>query len=933
MKLAICLPAVLALASAAGAAETVIWLEAERFKDVGGWKNDPQFIDQMGSPYLLAVGLGTPVKDAVTTVEVKSGKYRLWARTKDWMPKEHPGRFRIAVSGKACKLTFGRSGKAAWGWEDGGVHELSGEVEVRLQDLTGYYGRCDVVVLAADLKWTPPAGLAEISKLRERFGGVSSKVKDQGPYDVVVVGGGLAGCMAAVSAARNGAKTALVQNRPVLGGNASVEILVPPVGVWPHRGQRALDPRETGLIEEVRTAGNQRYRETWVYSGRLLRLVKLEPNLDLHLSTHATGVEMKGDSKSAIASVLAVKTGTGQRMRFPGRIFVDCTGDGVIGLAAGAEHRHGKEPRSMYKESLAPETANKTTMGNSLKYAVKAAASPKPATTRKWAHSFPKCSDFGRGRHPAIDNSLDRQWVIELGGMRDTYRNAEEIRDDLLRVIYGMWDHARNHCPRLKARAAGLELTWVGHIAGKRESARLIGDYVMIQQDVVGQKLFEDRIAYGSWGLDDHHSEGFFHKGPPSGHPEKGRVHSVPYRSLYSKNINNLMMAGRDISVSHVALGTVRVMLTCAVVGHATGTAAGMSIEKDTTPRGIYTNYIKALQQRLLKEGAHLIDLRGADPLDLARKAKATASSEKSPAANVINGYARAVGKNTNAWTPANDKLPQWLQLEWAKPQTFNVVHVTFQVKSLAPAKFALEAWRDGAWKSVAEITGNQHRRRVTGLERLATAKLRIVLQRATGICEVRVYDEPQRVVEIARRAAKNMLLPDAGPRLPFNPDPPGKRPPSRSAPRKAVSVDPKKLPGIVLQHTDAKLTGRWSPSTHTGPFIGAGYVTDDNTEKGAKSVTFTPTVPKAGTYEIRFAYSALANRASNTPVTITTPQGSKTIRVNQRKKAPIDGMLLPLGRFKLDAGAKTTVTISNAGTDGYVIVDGIQLVPVEDKK
>lgn len=919
---------------AVGNTGSVIWLEAQRFNDPGGWKNDPQFIDQMGSPYLLAVGLGTPVKDAVTTAAVeKAGKYRLWARTKDWMPAHHPGRFKISLNGKACERTFGQSGKAGWRWEDGGVHELSGKVEVRLQDLTGYYGRCDVVVLTDDLKWTPPAGLAAIAKLRQRYGGVTVKIKDMDEYDVVVVGGGVAGCMAAVSSARNGAKTALIQNRPVLGGNASIEILVPPVGVWPHSGQRSLDPRETGLIEEVRTAGNQRYRETWVYSGRLMRLVKLEPNLDLHLNTHATGVEMKAGTKDTIAAVLAVGTATGQRMRFGGRIFIDCTGDGVIGLAAGAEHRHGKEPRSMYKESLAPETANKNTMGNSLKYAVKAAASPKPATTPKWAYSFPKCSDFGRGRHPATDNSLDRQWVIELGGMRDTYRDAEEIRDDLLRVIYGMWDHARNHCPRLKARAAGLELAWVGHIAGKRESARLIGDYVMIQQDVVGQKLFEDRIAYGSWGLDDHPSKGFFHKGPPSGHPEKGRVHSVPYRSLYSKNINNLMMAGRDISVSHVALGTVRVMLTCGVIGHAAGTAAGMCIEQKTTPRGVYTDHIAALQQRLLKEGAYLIDLPNKDPRDLARQAKATASSKKSPAANVINGYARAVGKQTNAWTPAGDELPQWVQLAWDKPQTFNVVQVMFQTKTLAPAKFALEAWQDGAWKSVAEITGNRHRRRVIGLERLTTAKLRIVLHRATGICEIRVYDEPKRLVEIARRAAKNMALPDGGPRLPFDPNSPrtgGRRAAARP---KQVSVDPKKLPGIVIQHTGAKVTGNWTASTHTGPFIAEGYITDDNTGKGAKSVTFTSTAAKAGTYEIRFAYSALANRASNTPVTITTPQGSKTIRVNQRKKAPIDGMLLPLGRFKLDAGARISIVVGNADTDGYVIVDAIQILPAEDGK
>jgi hypothetical protein len=910
-----------------GVMKSVIWLEAERFGDCGGWKNDPQFIDQMGSPYLLAVGLGTPVADAVTTADVpRAGKYRLWARTKDWMPAHHPGRFQVLVSGKPCARTFGQSGKAGWRWEDGGAFELSGKVEVRLRDRTGYYARCDVVVLTNDLAWTPPADTAAIAALRERHGGVSRAVKDAGDYDVVVVGGGLAGCMAAVSAARNGAKTALVQNRPVLGGNASVEILVPPVGVWPHGRTNPLDPRETGLIEEVRTAGRQRFRQTWVYSGRLMRLVKLEPNLDLHLNTHATGVAMADGSRDTIAAVLAVDVRSGQRLRFGGRVFIDCTGDGVVGLAAGAEHRHGKEPRSMYDESLAPETGDRQTMGNSLKYAVRSTAKPQPFETPQWAYSFGACGDFGSGRHPAIDNSLDRQWVIELGGLRDTYRDAEEIRDDLLRVIYGMWDHAKNHCPKLKQQAAKLALAWVGYVAGKRESARLIGDYVMRQQDVVNQTLFPDRIAYGAWGLDDHPSGGFFHKGRPSAHPYKGRPHSVPYRSLYSKNIRNLMMAGRDISVSHVALGSVRVMLTCSVIGHAAGTAAAMCVEHDTTPRGIHKDYIQALQQRLLKEGAYLIDLPGKDPRDLARSARITASSEKGPAANVINGCARAVGEAVNAWTPKSNELPQWVQLDWERPQALNMVHVTFQAKALAPAKFALAAWRDGAWRTIAEVTDNRHRRRVLGLEPLTTDRLRVLVYRASGICEVRVYDEPQQLVEVARRAAKNLALPDGPPHLPFPLQ--LNRPPRPRGGPKATGVDARKLPGIVMDHAEATLTGQWVASTHTGPFVGDGYVHDGNAGKGDKSISFAPVVARAGVYEIRISYSALANRATNTPVTIKTAQATKTVRINQRKRAPIDGLFFSLGRFELAAGAEVRIVIGNAGTDGYVIADAIQLLP-----
>nr|MCU0978595.1 FAD-dependent oxidoreductase [Pirellulaceae bacterium] len=332
----------LAWLAAGAAGEEVVWIEAEQFQSHGGWTNDAQFIDQMGSPYLLAIGLGTPVEDAITTVRLpQAGTYRLWVRAKDWMPEHHPGQFEVAVGGRTIDRVFGGSGRRGWIWEDGGEYELSGAVELRLHDLTGYYARCDAVVLAADPQWTPPGDPAAVAALRERYGGVSRDVRDAGEFDVVVVGGGLAGCTAAVTAARLGAATVLIQNRPVLGGNASTEILVPPVGVWPHRKRDPLDPRETGLVEEYRTEGNQTNAEAAVYSARLLRLVQAEPNVTLCLNTHATGVEMRGEGVHAIAAVLGLDARSGQRLRFAGRVFLDCTGDAVVGVAAGAEYRHG----------------------------------------------------------------------------------------------------------------------------------------------------------------------------------------------------------------------------------------------------------------------------------------------------------------------------------------------------------------------------------------------------------------------------------------------------------------------------------------------------------------------------------------------------------------------------------------------------------------
>jgi hypothetical protein len=922
------MPGVLWIACLAGAAggEEMVWIEAEQFADRGGWTCDAQFIDQMGSPYLLAVGLGTPVDDAATTVRVpQPGRYRLWVRTKDWVPEHHPGLWEIWLGGRKVPQVFGGSGRSGWVWEDGGIHALSGAVELRLHDRTGYYARCDAIVLARDTRWTPPADTAAIGVLRERHGGVTRELEDAGEFDVVVVGGGLAGCTAAVAAARRGARTALVQNRPVLGGNASTEILVPPVGVWPHRQRDPLDPRETGLVEDYRTEGNQRSAEAAVYSARLLRFVQAEPNLALHLETHATGVAMRAGAAPVIEAVLAIDVNTGRRRRFGGRVFLDCTGDGAIGVAAGAEYRHGKESQSTYDEPWAPAEASPNTMGSTLKYASVDAGSPQSFSAPAWAMKFPTCDGFSPGRHPFLGARTGEQWILELGGLSDTYANAEEIRDDLLRLIFGLWDHLKNHCPRDEKAAANHRLAWVGHVAGKRESRRLIGDYVLTENDIRQQTLFPDRVAYGGWCLDDHHSGGFFHQGSFAVHYDRpggldpclGRLFSIPYRCLYSRNVDNLLLAGRDISASHMALSNTRVMLTCAVIGQAAGTAAALAVEHGTTPRGVYQNHLEQLQQQLLKDGAYLIDLPNRDPRDLARTATVTGSSESTradgehmAAANVINGLARATGGKPNAWSPQPAAPPHWLQLDWPQSQTFNVVHVVFAVKTLAPDAFRLEAWQNGAWKTLAEVTAVRHRRYVLGLDAVTAARLRVTFTGLTSVSEIRVYDEPPRVVEIARRVEAAREWPEISPSLPWYFD-----------------VDPRKLPGLVIDAGQAELRGPWVTSTYASPYVLDGYVHDGDEGKGEKSVRFVPDVPRAGRYEIRLAYVPYSNRATNTPVTIATPAGSWTVRVNQRTMPEIDRLFHGLGTYELPAGRKTAILVETAGTDGYVVVDAVQLI------
>jgi len=936
------LAAGLALASAVPLrAASVTWIEAERFDDPGGWTIDTQFIDQMGSAYLLADGLGTPVTDAVTRVELPApGRRRLWVRARDWVPEHHPGRFRVMLDGRDASREFGASGRAGWTWEDGGAHDVGRTVELRLHDLSGTYGRCDAVVLAEDLDWKPPTDRAAIDALRLAHGGVGAAIRDAGDYDVVVVGGGLAGCMAAVASARTGARTALVQNRAVLGGNGSTEILVPPVGVWPRGRDDRREPRDTGIIEEAGLAGAQGDADTRHWSARLRRIADATPDLSLFLETHVTGVGLATNAAGAIREVRAIGTRTGARSRFGAKVFVDCTGDGAVGVAAGAIHRHGREARSMYGESMAPEEPNATTMGNSLKFAARKTDAPQPFATPPWATEFALCDHFPEGRHPASPNPpLGWQWMIELGGLQNTYLEKEEIRDDLLRLVYGIWSHIKNECPKLREEAVPYRLQWVGAVTGMRESRRLIGDHVLTENDIAGQVLFPDRVAFGGWGLDDHFSDGFFTRGQPARHPHKGLLHSVPFRSLYSTNVPNLLMAGRNISASHVGMGSTRVMMTCAVIGQAAGTAAALCAERGLTPRDLGRSHVEDLQQQILKDGAHIIGLPNTDPRDLARAATATASSEgveptgeRMAAAHALDGFARAAGGAGHAWrADATRPGPHWLQLAWNAPRTFNCVHVTFQTRDLAPAGFRIEAPEGDGWRTLADIR-SRHRRHVVPLDRVTAARLRIVPSFAAGICEVRVYDEPARTLDIARRIAATRDLPSTpDERWPWETPEEAARA-AAAVPAMRAGLDSetvaKKYGAIVMDDGVAGLTGRWTASAHSSPYIGLGYLNDGDEEKGAKKAVFHPQLPGPGRYEIRLAYTTLGNRASNTPVTIFTTSGPRTVRVNQRKAPAIDGLLHSLGVFDLAAGPEARIEVSNGDTDGYVVVDALLLIP-----
>ncbi len=619
----------------------VIWLEAERFRDVGGWSHDAQFMDQMGSPYLLATGLGQPVADAVTHVELeRSGTYRLWVRCKDWFPSHSPGQFQVLVDGRAAAVVFGQSRHAEWEWVDGGSFQLTAaRIEVRLHDLTGWWGRCDALVLSSDAGFQPATGGDELARQREQYGGVSREETRSGPYDVVVAGGGLAGTAAAVAAARHGCRVALLQDRPVLGGNASTEIQVPVHG---DETREPWDPEETGLIEEFERAGGG----SW--SANLEAIARGTDGLDLFLNVHATAVQTHAGGR--IAAISATHTRTGERFRFEGRIFIDCTGDASIGCQAGADFRQGRESRAEFGESLAPAEADRHTMGSSLYTGLfRKHPYPMPFDTAPWAYRWRCPEDFetrpmeglwstgtrpahfadlsrGRGRHPDRATAPVGCWYVELGGMQDTIADAESIRDDLFRVSIGVWGYVKNYHPEYRQQNAHLELVSLNHIAGKRESRRLLGDYILTQEDYRAHNFHADTVAYAGWTIDEHHPQGFFSPGPLAYHAYLRKV-SIPYRCLYSRNVPNLMMAGRNISATHVAFGGTRVMRTCCTMGQAAGSAASIAIRKGIDPSELFPEYIQELQQMLLRDGAYLPGVPNTDDADLARSATGVIAS------------------------------------------------------------------------------------------------------------------------------------------------------------------------------------------------------------------------------------------------------------------------------------------------------------------
>lgn len=586
--------------------------------------------------------------------------------------------------------------------------------------------------------------------MQEIFRQPSPFRKEKHQCDFCVVGGGMAGICAALAAARHGAKTILVQDRPVLGGNSSSEIGVhicgaDCVGQFPHM-------RETGLVEELRLANIFRnpQAELSIWDLVLYDTCLRQENLQLILNCSILHAECGADSINSITG-WQLSTQTWHTIEAP--IFADCSGDAILAPLSKAGFRIGREARSEFNESIAPEQADNKTMGLAHIYYTRVYDRPMPFIPYDWARVIESCDELPWG----ADNHKDlvcTPWWCELGGENDTIHDSEQIRDELFKLNLGLWDHIKNRKCEHHDAAKNRAISQLCFVPGRRESRRYVGLHLMTQNDIMSGGKFPDTVAYGGWPLDDHHPAGVDsfkkHGQPPNRHYPVPVPYGIPYRALVSKNIGNLMFAGRNASCTHAAMSSTRVMATCAVMGQAVGTAAAEAVRRGCLPAELVDD-IGVIQQQLLRDDAYL-------PGTLMQIPRIAADAEiKVPRGNpeaVRDGVQRQVGEDPHSITM---KPGESVTCRFSKPVDINSVSLTldsamersiafrapgwqFPLPSELPRAFTLEAEIQGAWQTVFEENNNWFRHRVIPCEISAATGLRYTLRATYGAETSRLY-------------------------------------------------------------------------------------------------------------------------------------------------------------------------------------------------
>ena len=556
----------------------------------------------------------------------------------------------------------------------------------------------------------------------------------------------MAGLCAALAAARNGVDTILMHDRPMPGGNASSECRVHICGANQHGGRE--NARETGIVEELelRNLAINPQRSYSVWDTVLHEAAMEEPNLQLLLNCSCNAARVEG---GRIVSAAGWQLTTQKRFEVEAQFYADCSGDGITAAVAGAEYRHGREGQNEFGESLAPEEPDDKTMGMTCLFFGRETDEPQSFTPPEWAYTFESTDDLP---HRPPGNLECGYWWIELGGDGDSIADTEEVRDELLKVVYGIWDHLKNHGDY---GAENWVLDWVQFLPGKRESRRLVGDHLLCQGDIESGGRFPDTVAYGGWSMDRHPPGGFWDPGPPARFGEVPDVYGIPLRSLYSRNIGNLWFAGRCASCTHVGMSSTRVMGTGAVMGQAVGTAVAYATQHDLSPLECASGAaIRSIQQRLLTDDCFLPDVPREFGPDTAEVELSASSGDPEPLRDGVN---RNRHDEVHCWSAAPG---DWVEYRWSESREVRSVTVAFD-SNLTPdislsyhnrrnryertpdelvKEFEIEAEIAGEWQTIHRSEDNRQRFHRMAFEDLQAAAIRLIPQSTHGSEEVRIF-------------------------------------------------------------------------------------------------------------------------------------------------------------------------------------------------
>ena len=608
---------------------STVWLDALEAKKIGGWKRETQFVRSVGQGYLIASDLpGTPVEDAQFEFSVETGgKYRVFVRTKNWKLPEAPGRFHISVNNSTLPNECGKQPITHWYWDIAGDIELKeGKHTLSVKDSTGWLSRFAAIIITDDMNFTPSPEKEMLLNQRNKIRGITPAPIIREEFDLVVVGAGPGGFATAISAARNGVKTALISGRPCVGGNASDEGTVSIDGA----SARHVGMHETGIINEIKVM-----REHYNFTNQkaIEALIEKEENLTVFTDELCIDCTTEDDK---IISVKTVHTHTLEYFYYTAPLFADCTGDGWLGYYAGAAYRFGREAKWELGEEHAPEVPDRYTMSgcvcdcqpnmpDMLSFRAVDVGHPVSFETPDWAVKFTE-PDIA-GKRPA--RYTDSEWWLENSQDFDDMWDDEYVRDELVRISVGYFGWMKNTFFDRK-KVENYQLRGIALHNSKRESRRLIGDYIFSENDYAEGTNFPDSISYCGWSMDIHNVRGIYSTDGTGFLINKFvPITPIPYRILYSKNIKNMFMAGRCASATHLGMGSLRVEATIATTGQAVGVAASLCIKHKTLPRGIYENHIHELQQILLRQDQTIPYVKNEDKKDLALLCDISASSTK----------------------------------------------------------------------------------------------------------------------------------------------------------------------------------------------------------------------------------------------------------------------------------------------------------------